>query len=111
MIKYPIVPVLFGETDYTRYIPSSAFLDVRQFANMEDLANRLIEIKSNATLYEGYFSWKKDFHWGGFSHFMSPFCDLCLRLHLDEKESVIPDIHQWWFDRTCEPQVTSYFVS
>jgi len=110
LIKYPIVPVVFGQTNYSRFIPSSGFIDVQQFANVEQLANRLIEVKSNSTLYEEYFHWKNDFQWGGFLHFMSPFCDLCLRLHLDQKVNIIENIHRWWFHQTCQPQVKDHFV-
>ena len=44
---------------------------------------------------------EKDYVWGA-GHFMTPFCDLCLRLHLDSKVNIIDDIHKWWFDGSCQ---------
>jgi hypothetical protein len=108
-LTLPIIPVVFGQIDYTRYIPQSAFIDVRQFSSILDLANRLIQIRNNLTLYREYFQWKNEFHWGGFTHFMTPFCDLCLRLHLDTTPNIIENIHRWWFEKTCQPQVKKYF--
>lgn len=108
-LTLPIVPVVFGQIDYIRYVPRSAVIDSQEFPSMGDLANRLIEVKNSPTLYGNYFHWKKDFLWGGFAHFMTPFCDLCLRLHLDRTPHIIDNVHQWWFDQTCEPEVTKYF--
>jgi hypothetical protein len=108
-IKLPIIPVVFGQVNYTRFIPQSAFIDVRQFSTISELANRLIQIRNNSTLYQEYFKWKKDFMWDRFSHFMTPLCDLCLRLHLDTTPNIIDSVHQWWFRKTCRPEVRKYF--
>lgn len=105
----PIVPVVFGRVNYTRYVPESGFIDFNQYPSILELAHGLIQIRDNLTLYQEYFHWKKHFTWGGFSHYLTPFCDLCLRLHLDKTPSIIENIHSWWFDKTCQPQVTTYF--
>lgn len=104
----PIIPVVFGQPDYTRYIPQSGFIDIRQFSSLSKLANRLKQIRNNLTLYQEYFYWKKQFTWGGFSNFMTPFCDLCLRLHLDKTPNIIDDINKWWYHKTCHPEVKKY---
>ena len=97
----PIVPVVYGQVDYTRFIPQSGFIDIRHFPTISDLADRLNQLKNNRTLYQEFFQWKHRFVWGGFSTYMTPFCDLCLRLHLDTTPSIVHDVQQWWFDRTC----------
>jgi len=102
MIRRPIVPIVFGQINYTRFVPQSGFIDVRQFSSMSQLANRLIQIRNNLTLYQEYFRWKKDFIWNPFSEFMTPFCDLCLRLHLDTTPNIIEDVNKWWYDKKCE---------
>ena len=99
------MPVVFGGIDYTRYVPRTAVIDSHEFSSMAELAQQLIEIKNNSTRYQNYFLWKKDFRWGGFAHFMTPFCDLCLRLHLDRTPHIIDNLHQWWFQNTCQPDV------
>jgi hypothetical protein len=107
-IKLPIIPVVFGQVDYTRFIPQSAFIDMREFSSLSELADRLIQIRNNSTLYQEYFKWKKDFIWTTFSQFMTPFCDLCLRLHLDTSPNIIDDINVWWYNKTCEPAINKY---
>jgi hypothetical protein len=101
-IPLPTIPVVYGRTDYTRFIPQSGFIDIRQFSSVPELGNRLNQIRNNLTLYQEYFKWKRQFIWNGFSHYMTPFCDLCLRLHLDTTPNIINNVHKWWSHKTCE---------
>ncbi|CAF3843286.1 unnamed protein product [Rotaria sp. Silwood1] len=103
-LQYPVVPVVRGQTNYSYFIPSSGYIDTNEFSNMSSLARYLNETRYNKKKYLSYFSWKKDYVWG-LHKFMSPFCDLCLRLHRDSKPNIIDDIHDWWFNGTCEQQV------
>ncbi|CAF4190366.1 unnamed protein product, partial [Rotaria magnacalcarata] len=100
-LEHPIVPIVLGLTNYSYFIPSSGFIDTNQFSTMITLARHLNESRHNKEKYLSYFSWKKDYVWG-LHNFFSPFCDLCLRLHLDSKPNVIDNIHKWWFDNTCQ---------
>jgi hypothetical protein len=68
---------------------------------MLSLAQYLKQISEDKEKYLSYFSWKKDYVWG-LNHFFTPFCDLCVRLHLDSKASIIDDMQKWWFDDACE---------
>lgn len=68
---------------------------------MSSLAKYLNESRYNKEQYLSYFAWKKDYVWN-IQNFFSPFCDLCLRLHLDSKPNVIDDVQQWWFDGACQ---------
>ncbi|CAF0895018.1 unnamed protein product [Rotaria sordida] len=99
-LEYPIVPVVFGQTNYSYFIPSSGYIDATQFSTMSSFARYLNETRYDKEKYLSYFSWKKDYVWG-LGHFSTPFCDLCLRLHLDSKPNIIDNIHKWWFDGSC----------
>jgi len=35
------------------------------------------------------------------TQFLTPFCDLCVRLHLDSTPNVIDDMDAWWNENTC----------
>ena len=100
-LEYPVVPVVLGRMNYSLLIPPSGFINVRDFVNVRALAQHLNETRYNQEKYLSYFSWKKDYVWGLNNQF-NPFCDLCLRLHLDSTPKVIDDIHSWWFDQACE---------
>ncbi|CAF1100848.1 unnamed protein product [Adineta steineri] len=104
-LALPIVPIVFGRVNYTRYIPQSAFINIQQFPSISKLSERLYQIRTNRTLYQEYFQWKKNFIWDRFLQFMSPFCDLCLRLHLDKTPNIIHNIHKWWYHEKCDPEV------
>jgi hypothetical protein len=95
------VPVVLGRTNYSYYIPPSGYIDAQQFSTIISLAHYLNQIRYDKEKYLSYFSWKKDYVWG-LNQFFTPFCDLCLRLHLDLQPNVIDDIHEWWFDDACQ---------
>ncbi|CAF0879244.1 unnamed protein product [Adineta ricciae] len=97
----PIVPVVYGGANYTRYVPESAFIDTRKFPSAKELSQRLIQIRNNITLYQEYFRWKENIIWDGFTNFFTPFCDLCLRLHLDNTSNIIGNINRWWTKDQC----------
>ena len=99
-LEHPVVPVVLGRTNYSLLIPSSGYIDAQNFVNVRALAKHLNETRHDLEKYLSYFSWKKDYVWG-LNHFFNPFCDLCLRLHLDTKPKVIDDIQSWWFDQAC----------
>ena len=100
-LKHPIIPVVYGRTNYSRLIPTSGFIDLYQFATVSSLAQQLIQIRNDKEKYRSYFAWKQDYVWGATDMF-TPFCDLCLRLHLDSKPSIIDDIHAWWHEGACK---------
>ncbi|CAF0797699.1 unnamed protein product [Rotaria sordida] len=100
-LEHPIVPVVLGRTNYSYFIPSSGYIDINQFSNMNSLAQYLNETRYNKEKYLSYFLWKKDYVWG-LNQFFTPFCDLCLRLHLDLKPNIIDNMHQWWFNNSCQ---------
>ena len=100
-LEFPVVPVVFGRTNYSHFIPPSGFIDARQYSTVLSLAKHLNQTRDDPQKYASYFSWKENYVWG-LGHFFTPLCDLCLRLHLDAQPKTIDDIHAWWFDKTCQ---------
>ncbi|UJR27299.1 hypothetical protein I4U23_008594 [Adineta vaga] len=101
MLHYTIVPVVLGLSNYSYFIPSSGFIDVNNFEGVAPLAQYMREVRQDKEKYLSYFSWKKDYVWNK-NTFFTPFCDLCLRLHLDSQPNVIEDIDAWWHENTCQ---------
>jgi len=100
ILPHPIVPIVFGRTNYSVFIPRSGFIDANEFSSVRDLANFIWQIRNDTEKYLEYFYWKKDYVWA-FGQFFRPFCDLCLRLHFDQKTKILDDIHSWWHRDTC----------
>lgn len=93
--------MVLGRTNYSYFIPPSGYIDARSFPTALGLAQFLNQTRNDKEKYLSYFSWKKDYVWG-MQQFMSPFCDLCLRLHLDTQPNVIEDMQAWWFKDACQ---------
>lgn len=94
------MPVVYGRTNYSYFIPSSGFIDLKDFTTLSSLAQYLNQTRHNKEKYSSYFSWKKDYVLGT-SQLFTPLCDLCLRLHLDSAPNVIEDMEAWWKDDAC----------
>ncbi|CAF3419354.1 unnamed protein product [Rotaria socialis] len=101
VLEHPIVPIVYGRTDYSTFIPSSGFINVNKFSNFTALAQYLKKVRYDKEKYLSYFSWKKDYVWG-VSQLFTPICDVCLRLHLDSTPNVIDDMDAWWNANTCQ---------
>jgi len=101
ILEHPIIPVVYGRTNYSQLIPPSGFIDSNDFTNITVLARYLNQTRYDKNKYLSYFSWKKDYVWG-VTQFFTPFCDLCVRLHLDSTPNVINDIDAWWNENACK---------
>ncbi|CAF1933770.1 unnamed protein product [Rotaria magnacalcarata] len=91
-----IVPVVLGWARYDHYIPSSGYIDVRNFATPRQLAVYIDYLDKNTTAYLEYF------HWRQYAiHIKIPkyICELCLKLFLDDrhhKKQSLQSIDQYW---------------
>ncbi|KAA0189923.1 hypothetical protein HAZT_HAZT001146 [Hyalella azteca] len=57
-IKYNVVPVVYGLGYERTQIPKGAYIDVMDFASVQDLASYLLYLDSNDTAYNEYFRLK-----------------------------------------------------
>ena len=54
-----LVPIVYGALDtYNMSLPSGSFIDVEDFSSPQALANYILKVSSNETLYRSFFSWK-----------------------------------------------------
>jgi hypothetical protein len=97
------VPVVYGHAKYDRWLPKSAYIDVRDFARVKDLVDFMLHLSKNATAYNSYFKWKQ---------FIVPldrryqvFCDMCIKLHLESiygiEEKVFDMKSSWNVKKQC----------
>ena len=78
-------------------MPSSAYINVLDFKSPQELAKYMLFLDSNKTAYNSYFKWKKHVKFSTNQKPFSPFCDMCIKLHLDDfngqiKQSIIKDM-------------------
>ncbi len=98
-LSYDTVPVVFGGSDYSLYLPVGSYIDARDFASPLDLANHLKKLMVDDKLYLSYFRWR-----GQYVVDPSPtdgWCQLCqfITSDADLKIKIYPDIEAWWAGR------------
>ena len=91
-----VIPVVLGLARYDAYIPSSAYIDVRNFSSPQALASHISYLDRNNSAYLEYFRWRQYA-----VHIQLPkyICELCLKLFLDDrdgKEQRLEHIDQYW---------------
>ncbi len=62
MLHRPIIPIVYEVHDhYDKIAPPHSFINAAKFENMKQLADYLILLDNNDTLYNEYFWWKPHF--------------------------------------------------
>ena len=98
-MHYDIIPIVVGFHDHHEKIaPTLWFINIARFENIKKLADYMILLDKNDTLYNEYFWWKPHFNVQNTQQdFNQGMCHLCASLH----NSTIPpkvysDMAQWW---------------
>lgn len=103
-LKLPIIPVVYGGANYSRFAPPHSYIDVNDFDTTKELADYLKFLAEHPEEYIKYFWWKK--HYTIMEHTLfNGFCELCKKLHDPEalaKPHIYGDLQKWWTrDNVC----------
>ena len=60
-IESEVVPIVMGAYNYSELLPPNLYIDIKGFSSPKELANYLIKLDMNDTLYNQYFSWKSEY--------------------------------------------------
>ena len=55
------VPIVLGGHDYKTILPPNSFIDILDFPSSKHLAEHILNVSANDTLYNSFFKWKKDY--------------------------------------------------
>lgn len=91
-----IVPIVLGYARYDHYMPTSGYIDVRNYQSPKQLAEYIKYLDGNTTAYLEYFHWRQYALQIKQPKYM---CELCLRLFLDDHENktqTLNHIDQYW---------------
>lgn len=101
-LAYDIVPVVMGGGSYSRDTPPKSSINALDFDSPKALADYLIKVNKNDTLYNEYLQWKSKYmiEYGIFSFTM---CNICSLLHNpDQPRKVYENFTKWWVhDAKC----------
>lgn len=100
-----VVPIVYGSSAYEDVAPPHSFIDVRDFRSPKHLADYLLVLNQNDSLYNEYFAWKNTHECGRRNPSQLP-CQICQLLH-KRKQSKLPPSplnvsNIWSGDARCE---------
>ena len=104
ILKFQIVPIVFGGANYSSKAPPGSYIDARKFESAQELANYLKILDADDTLYQKYFYWKQYYQIRNNNYDIQlSMCGLCARLHFDQANKVYHNIEKWWvLDSHCK---------
>ena len=102
MLHHPILPIVYGVHDhYDKIAPTHSFINAAKFENMKKLADYLILLNKNDTMYNEYFWWKQHFQVSDFDEDRNKsVCHLCAALHnTTSPPKIYQNMTDWWETR------------
>lgn len=101
-LRHNVIPVVMGASreEYRAAAPYHSYIHVDDFASPKELAEYLLLLSRNRTLYNEYFQWK------GTGEFVNTYfwCRLCAMLHAPpppQTERRTRDVYRWWKTDAC----------
>ena len=90
------IPVVAASKATLELLPPHSYINVFDFPSVKDMANEMIRIATNASLYNSYFKWHHYYKPGP-----NPFCSLCNALHDNRTAQTYHDLGRWIKHDTC----------
>ena len=59
----PVIPVVLGSANYSKFAPPNSYIDVSKFDSAKDLAEFLHYVSSDVQTYNSYFEWKDSYRY------------------------------------------------
>ncbi|XP_042872431.1 alpha-(1,3)-fucosyltransferase C-like isoform X2 [Penaeus japonicus] len=112
-LKLNVIPVVYGLGNYSIQAPPHSYIDALSFPSAKKLAEYLLYLDQNDTAYNEYFRWKSYHHFPlNFAKFSRPYCEICERLHNDNRKSVY-NLGHWFVTKShcmsgASPQIKAF---
>ena len=99
MIGRNIIPVVLGGADYASIAPPHSYINAMDYTPHQ-LADYLMQLDANDTLYTEYFWWKPHYQVRNlWDTNRQVFCDLCAALHSKPlKQQTLTGLQKWYID-------------
>ena len=106
-MSFNVVPVVLGQGNYSQIAPPHSYINAMDY-NPKELAEYLLLLDSNDTLYREYFHWKNHYtvHSSIEEMTKEAYCLLCDKLHNDHAVKTYEDMNaDWSIDTQCSPKL------
>lgn len=95
-----VIPIVnWRDKENEDLVPPKSFINVFSFPNIKSLTDYLKIVASNVTLYNEYFTWKKNFKI--LRSYESFCCSLCQSLYEPKQAQLLTDVEGWLKDDSC----------
>lgn len=102
--RYNVVPIVMdAHQHHKNFAPPHSYINALDFPSVHHLANYLIQLDQNDTLYNQYFDWKSHYEVYLDVEFKRGMCNLCSALHQAahfERPQVYENLNDWWSKRS-----------
>ena len=95
------IPVVFATKDVNKTAPPHSHIDIRDFKSPKHLADYLLYLDKNDTVYMSYFNWRKDYE-VKLPDCSGPtvFCHLCRYMHTNNSTKITKDYNKWYYRKS-----------
>jgi alpha-1,3-fucosyltransferase len=104
VLNTELIPVVYGGANYTKHVPRTSYINVRDFTTPKKLAEYLKWVGSNKTEYYKYFEWKR------FQNLDSlrkpPVCIICEAARTGKLSRIAQPLDDWWKTNACNDAYT-----
>lgn len=100
------IPIIAAPKFNHEMIPPNSYLNVFDFPSIKSLADRMMEISNNATLYNSFFSWKQFYK----KDKESTYCKFCKELHANRPAQSYHNLEGWVQDDICYKSTVIIFI-
>ena len=98
------IPIIAAPKYNLEMLPPKSYLNVFDFQSIKELANEMIKVADNETLYNSYFDWMKTYK----REKRSVYCRLCEELHANRTAQNYVEIDEWINDDICAKQTVMF---
>ena len=103
-----VVPVVISKANLSNahVAPPGSYIDASDFKSAKELADYMITVSSNSTLYNSFFKWHS--HYSVYFHTTKDlFCDACHRLYTSTDTNIWNNLSSWYGNETnCVPYLS-----
>lgn len=93
ILQYDVIPVVLNGADMEKVAPPHSYINVQDFNSTKDLADYLLNVHKNDTLFASYFCWR-DYYTvqddvDDVEQRQDSWCNLCSKLHQNTSSKIL----------------------
>lgn len=108
LLKYNIVPIVYGLADYNTLAPPKSVINVMDFKSVKKLVAYIEFLDTHPEEYRKFFEWKRDYVVDTSNSLT--LCTLCQKLNEPIQPKIYSDVVKWWTGENNDKCINSDFL-